>query len=796
MRAFVLAGVAASLLVALPARPESFPARTGETGILDVPDAESVGPAGGEVGVELGVERTGTERPNVAGLPIYAVGNLASRLDVGLTMRQIAAPGDPRPARVLFGAAVKYQLLAPFRGTPGLAISTILDRFNERGILGTRLVLSTGTESLRLAAFAGGEATADGFDHLKATGGLAAELGLTRRLAFAAEALAGGRGENFGGALRWRVTASTAVSAGLNWFPGDDTYRFAVTLAFIPPLSQEAAPAAPAPAPRPAVAAPTAPRVTDARPHFRLRMHGPASDAGAPRRQQYGPYVASAAAASPRPVEPGAAAATKSAAPSLEDLADAQLRDQEVLAATRERRIRATAEELAAREKTGAADAAKLADAEKALATREQQLDARQRLVPVRGPPTQQQRQLESLEAQLASEMQKLSALERSYLPALDAAQGRERDASAREEAERAEAKRLADAAAAAPSRTAQLDLRKQALGAKNRELAALEAHLVALGERLDVTERQLHLRQQRLDAWSRKLDARAEKLDTLEQANSPKPPPAQPKPTGAAVPATPKDKAAFVMVVKSPTAILKEKSAGAGPQPTAAPVHGGAMEKAVAAATIVAFPTPATQLSELDRETLENIAKLAAKDRCELLIWARAKDPSLMSEAQRRATELQTLVMSAAKLEAGQVVTRITMRPGAQGVDVVVSALRESAKPAAAAPAAPAAPALAGGESGKRQIREAVQAAQPAIELCIGEHLQARRLQRAEGSLKLTVSAQGRIVKVTSTGGDLASDALEACLGRAGALWQFPIAEADYVVDVPIAVIPGGPAK
>ena len=299
---------------------------------------------------------------------------------------------------------MKYQLLAPFGGTPGLAISTILDRFNERGILGARLVLSTGTESLRLAAFAGGEATADGFDHLKATGGLAAELGLTRRLAFAAEALAGGRGENFGAALRWRASASTAVSAGLNWFPGDDTYRFAVTLAFIPPPSKEAGPAVPAPgaAPGTAVAAPTAPRFTDARPHFRLRMHGPASDAGAPsppavravrgvggRRRRR----SSRARGDERPLrraEPRGPRRGPAARPG-------DARRHARAARPRDRRRARDARE------GDAAEAARLAEIEKGLVAREQQLDSRQRLIAVRGPPTQQQRQLESLEAQLAS---------------------------------------------------------------------------------------------------------------------------------------------------------------------------------------------------------------------------------------------------------------------------------------------------------------------------------------------------------------------------------------------------------
>jgi hypothetical protein len=150
--------------------------------------------------------------------------------------------------------------------------------------------------------------------------------------------------------------------------------------------------------------------------------------------------------------------------------------------------------------------------------------------------------------------------------------------------------------------------------------------------------------------------------------------------------------------------------------------------------------------------------------------------------------------VIASGPLPDRQVVTRITTRPGAQGVDVVVSALRETARPAAA-PVSGAA-ALEAGEGGKRQIREAVQAAQPLIEGCIGEHIQSRKLQRAEGVLKITVSPQGRVAKIATTGGDLAGEELERCLTGASGSWAFPAADAGYTVDVPITVVGGGAAR
>jgi hypothetical protein len=220
------------------------------------------------------------------------------------------------------------------------------------------------------------------------------------------------------------------------------------------------------------------------------------------------------------------------------------------------------------------------------------------------------------------------------------------------------------------------------------------------------------------------------------------------------------------------------------------------AVEKAVIAATVVMFPTPATQLSELDRETLDNIAKLAAKSQGELLIWARAKDPSLVAEAERRAAEIRARATTAGPLDASRITTRVTMRPGATGVDVVVSALRETAKPRTEAPETGGAPRLEPGESGKRQLRDAVVAAQPSIEACVGEHLQRRHAQRGEGLLKVSVSPQGRVTKVIASGGDLSGEELDACLAAAAAAWRFPGGEAAYAVDVPITVMAGGNAR
>ncbi len=475
------------------------------------------------------------------------------------------------------------------------------------------------------------------------------------------------------------------------------------------------------------------------------------------------------------------------AVPSPEGLAEAQLEEQEALCDARARRASTAEHELDEREKAALELATSLEQRERALGAREGQIDVRELRTTKRGPPTPQERQLDLLEAQLSAQERQLAAQERSVVPAIDAALGREGEAAARENAEHREAARPPASTSGAGSGALQIEIRKQALAARNRQFAALEARLAAKSDRIGALQRQLGAWSERLETWSRRLDTRVEQLDLLEKRSAEA---ARPKTADAKAGAA-KAKAAFVMIVKSPTAIVKNQPGAQAAAASERALHPGvAIEKAVAAATVVTFPSASGRLSELDGETVESIARLAAKERCELLVWARASDPGLMAEAQRRATEIRTRAIAAGPLDDKQVVTRITTRPGAQGVDVVVSALRESTKGGAPAAPVPATPALRSGESGKRQLRELIVAAQPSIDACVGEQIVRMRLGRAEGALRLTVSAQGNVRKVATGGGDLAGTEIEECLTNAAAAWVFPSAEAEYGVEVPITVI------
>jgi hypothetical protein len=794
-----LAATALAACVALGARAEdAFPARSGEAGILDVPDGRAVGAGRGLLGAELRFDQP-ARAPGASGpLPVYAVAGVTDRIDVGLTMREWGQPGDPTPARMVYGGAAKLQLIGTGSRGPAIALGAMVDRANADAVGGGRLIASMdlGPE-LQLAAFFGEEGRLSGGGEKGQTWGGALAFRVVRGVSAAFEYVTGPRGQNIGGAIRWHARPTVGLQIGGNYLPSDEGgFRVFVGVALRPPPMRPA-PAEPrevAPAPTPEPRLPGAPVFAEARPRFRLRLPiaGTATP-GLARRAQHGPWTSSrAVAAAPQP-----AASVRGAAPTLEDLAEAQVKDQEALADARERRVRATSDQLDAREKAAVEAVDRLQGRERELATRDQQLEARDKRLVVRGTPTQQERDLQSLELQLASQERSLLAQSRSYGPAIDAAQGRIRGAGAREDAERQEATRLAAAANAASSRAVGVDLRKQALAARNRQLAALETRLVAKGERIDALERQNRVTGDRLDAWQRRLDARGERLDVIERRlTEPRPVPAGQKPgRGAAAPA---DKTVFVMVVKSPTSIVKGRATGTSAAPSAAPLHSGVVvEKVVAGATVVTFPTPQSQLSELDQQTVDKIARLAARDSCELMIWARAKDPSLMAEAQRRAAEIKARVIATGPLDEKQVMTRITTRPAANGVDVVVTALRESAAPAPAAPAAPAPSTveLESGEAGKRQIRETIQAAQSSIEACVADTMAQRKLTRAEAVLKLTVSGAGKVTKVTSEG-DLAGTAVGECLGASAARWTFPRADAEYVVDVPITVLRGEAAR
>ncbi len=783
-------------LVALAAAPvlasaSTFPTRQGESGLLDVPDTNLIERRTAMLGLEVGYDHAPGTPDRVGPMPL-SLGVGLGRFEWAVAVRESGSPGDPRPAPLLISTAVKVGILAASGYRPGLAVDAYLDRFNLGSTPGGRLILSTAPiGQLRLAGYLGYESQSGGPSG--PTAGLAASARNAFGIEFVLEALHTPRGDLFGGAVRYDF--NTRVGLGLvgSYLPGTREYRIALAFGFHAVTQSRAAPAQQAPVePSPAEPEPEPLLALGDRPLFRLRIR--AGEAGAPgeaRHTQYAPYTPPAQAGIS-----GMAPPPRQAAPSADDVVSAQLRDQALLAEARLKRLQSTDEQLGGDEATLDAEARKLDERERVLTAREAQLDPRERRLALPGAPSEAQRQLESQEAQLAASERQFAAQERGFAPTRDAALGTERDAQAREKADRSEADRLAAQADAEKNKGRQGELRRQSLGARQRMLAAMEARVTARGERLEASTRQLRARGERLDTWQRRLELRTQRLDLLERqaigdtAGSKTTP-------GAGLPlaAAATDKAVFVMVVKTPTAIMASRAAlaiGADAVREAGRPSGSA-EKSVSAATVVTFASPDARLSELDREAIDGIARLAARENGEVLVWARAKDPSLMNEANRRAEELKALVVRLGSLPPRQVVTRITTRPGAQGVDVVISALREGGKARVDTATAPAAATLGAGENARRQIRDAVLAVQPAIERCVTEQMVRRGLIRAEGSLKLTVSVAGRVTGASGGGGDLGGGDLESCLTSSAGAWRFPSAASEYLVDVPITVVGGG---
>ncbi len=772
---------ALGLAAALPAVAGSFPTHQGESGLLDVPDAEIMERRTGMVGLEFGYDHAPGTPDRFGPMPL-SIGVGLGRFEWAVSARESGHPGDPRPAPMLFGTALKLGLLPASGFRPGLAVDAYLDRFNSGGTGGGRLILSTAPAGrLRLAGFAGYEKQAGGSSGLVV--GLAASGRMASGLELVLEGLRTPRGDLFAAAVRYDVNKRLGVGLVGSYLPEHREYRIAVAFGFHAVPTSRVPVAAPGPvAPLPVEPEPApATLAFGERPQFKLKIQaGGQALPGEARHTQHAPY---------RPAGPaGGGAPPRQVTPSQDDVVMAQLLDQSLLLEARLKRLRSTDDQLSVDEANLDAEARKLDERDRVLAARQAQLDARERRLTLPTAPAGAAPQADARETQLEASERQLAAVERGLTPTRDAALGTERDAAAREKADRAEAERLTGQTDAEKNRARQGELRRQAMGARQRMLAGMEARVMARGERLDAVTRQVRARADRLDAWQRRLELRTTRLDRLEQQFI----------TGAPAPALPLagPRPVFAMVVKAPTAIFATGAAlaaGAVAAPDAAR-PGAAGDKSAAAATVIAFASPGAKLAEFDREALYGIARLASREGCEVLVWARAKDPTLMNEANRRAEEIKALVVRLGNLPPRQVVTRITTRPGALGVDVVVSALREGGKARAdAVDDSAQAAALGDGETARRQLRDAVVAVQPDIERCVTDQLIRRGQSRAEGILKLTVDSAGRVSRASAGNGDLGGTELEACLKPSLGAWQFPSASSDYLVDVPVTVVGGG---
>jgi hypothetical protein len=258
--------VAASAQAAGPGAPRSG------SGILGVPDAETL-PAGWSV---LSVEgRLDRSRDRVdAGLAPTSAALGLGRIELAASLREGGVPGDPRPSRPLGSGALKVHLLDAGRWTPALAIGVTADRINEDARGGVRLLVSTGPlGTLRLALAGGFEAPQWRTSDLQPTGAAAASIGLPHDLALLIAGHATPGGPKLETGVRWSPTSWLGISAGFERLPDENVNRFVAGISVAgtprPRRGLPSAGEAPAAAP-PAPSGP--PTFPDERPRFRLRL--------------------------------------------------------------------------------------------------------------------------------------------------------------------------------------------------------------------------------------------------------------------------------------------------------------------------------------------------------------------------------------------------------------------------------------------------------------------------------------------------------------------------------------------
>jgi hypothetical protein len=786
------AAIAFVVVTSLASRADAndFPARLGQSGILDVPDAETAPLGGGRLSGELRFDRAPGLYSSAGLLPLSIVSGLGKSTELGFALREWGQPGDPIPSPTLFTFATKLRLVEGSGNVPSFAISLSADRVNWKAVLGGRVVASTADLGgrLRFAAFAGAEGLASSPHSVGPTGGLAATFLHRSDLQTALEAFAGPRGAAFSGAFAWSVGRGVGLSIGATWLPAEGGLRMSLgfTAASTPkgrraePSKQEAS------KPTATEATKTAgPLFTDDRPHFRMTIHQAGMQSAAePRHVQYAMAPAGSEAARGAPLK-----RTKA----VVNVDEQRERDLLALAEqleTREKRLHSADAALANRQDRLAGDRQRLQGREQTLRARGAAIDAREIEIGAPGRATERELELAEAEDQIRSTERELALQARQALEAVDGGTRRERAASQREEQLRPDASRPAEARSFSAKPAQQLDARAQALGARDTYLGALEERLAATRDRLEALERHLRAEADRLDAFERRLSTKLDRLAAVERrarGKSEAPPAVAQAPVEDTARPARSASAGIAMIVRQPTSIALTGSTATAP---AAPATSGDVgEKTVAAAAFVQLPVARQALKDEDRDSVGNVAKVVARDGGEVLVWARAQNPSLIEEASRRAEELKAFVVTAGPLPSTIVKTRVTVRPSTTGVDVVVSALRSERRTSSA----DAADKLAAGEAGKRQIRDAMKQFGPEIAGCLEAEIAQRGLQRADAVLKLKVDARGRVIDVVSAQGDLSGPPIDACLRRGSVAWRLPVMDGEYAFEVPVTAVLSG---
>ncbi len=662
----------ALLLAASGARAAPFPTRGGESGLLDVPSADSALPGGGLLGAEFGVQRIAGGPTDFGPLPLSLVTGLGRGVEAGFAVRQGGRPGDPRPSPTLFGGALKLHLRDSDGFSPALAVDLNADRINWDGVTGARAIASTARIGrVQFASYLGLEAHGPGLD-VGPTAGLASDLLLTAKTDTVFEVTAGPRGPLVGGALRYALDPRVGLSFGVDWLPRDSGIRFNLGIAFATFGAQpHVRRAAPPPAPAAETRAPSAITFADDRPHFRLSMPAVApSTERDPRHLQYGPWtdrspaVARASAATSSPSKSGSASLAARSSASAADSEAHALDRREAMIEEFERRLAAASAAATAREHGIESEVGKLAPAERALQQRvEEQLSRERPLGPIARPDEPQKQLLAGIQKLRAEEAQ-LESAEQVSGSARVAAEQRAAQASVRLERTSETAKQLSERLnrAEGPQRNS---TRREWLDAREVRALALQEKLAATQDRLDAIERAARTRSTRLELLGKRLGL-ASQLYALRVTPHSAP--------SAATPAA------------VPPAVLTQ----AAPAPKAAAVSAPAIaasprevtgEKQILAAGLIALDRPDQPLDELDRQTIAGIARQAsASPSTRITVLARARTEALLPAATRRAEEVRSSLAADGGIDPSRIELRTVVHPREKSVGLVISAFRFNA--------------------------------------------------------------------------------------------------------------------
>jgi hypothetical protein len=267
--------LAVGALVAFSAGAQTPVVLARPSGFTGVPAAESEAQGGGQLGIELRVDRLPSGATSLGLSQLNVQAGLGAGLEALLGFREGGQAGDPDPWPFFIVAGLRYRLLAPEGWRPGAAVDAMVDRLNWHGATSVRGIVSTAPLGpVRLWGIVGAEMQQFSVASIGPLYGGAASFDTPFGIQLTGEWWRSPRGASASGELRWAVAPDIALTMRALWLPDDATARFGLGLVVRAPAPKsKAAPVKEEDKGSPAerLAAPS--RVfRDERPRFRMRI--------------------------------------------------------------------------------------------------------------------------------------------------------------------------------------------------------------------------------------------------------------------------------------------------------------------------------------------------------------------------------------------------------------------------------------------------------------------------------------------------------------------------------------------